>query len=638
MMKRISIFATVIAINFIYLTPRASASWLGDALGAVSNIGAIANSAIVSLVVYLVNIVIGTIANIFIYLAINLVNWSIEMNSTLANGSSFANFGWGITLNIAYFLLVIGIIIIAFGTMLRQNWGLKFLPTLIIIALLINLSYFIATELIVIADNITKVFLNTADAPLEFTRLADFFTTGITGDINKIATSGKIPTDISAAIGTAGSSTATLASPFIAIAFSIIAILTLLAIAVTFFIRYIYLTILLILLPVALALSILPIKLAGGDSWQEWKDSFFKWLLFGPVMAFFIYLAFALLKYPPTATGSTTIGTKLGDYLSIIGILLGGLFMAKSFGVAGAGIVQAGVNFTMGRVQQWAQRRGKNASDRAEQLRKQGDFAKAKRAEFAASMFNGRFGMTFAAQKVKDVLPKTWGGKADDAAKPISISTKAKDENWSPMKVNENIKRLAKDPTNEDFKDLVTYALKEGVLENPKSYLTLNIKEDLNKFGREKVYENIEKAAVGTIESFKQMQASIDEGTKAMNGNTIDIESIKKAQASIDDAAKAIKENIFDKVKPDKNFEKNVGIANVYAGNDEVHKETVTKALLMASPEIIGATIKAVAAKDKDKFRTMFNKAYEEYGAKGKLDTRVAEKFSKAPGFKKLFD
>lgn len=596
MMKRIGIFAGVVFIALTYPIHHASAEWY-DFLG----INNITENALTNIFTYLINFFIGGIAKILLWIGIEFVKWSIEINHTIAVKSSFASFGWGITLNLANFLIVIGIVVIAFGTMFRREWGMKLLPKLIIIALLINFSYFIAVELITVADKITIAFLDTTNASDQWTKFAEFFAVSADGvGWNFAEISGKI-----------GEGIVNLASPLVAIAFTYVAFLSLCALAVAFLIRYVIITILLILLPVALVMSIFPVTVGAMNVWQKWKDEFIKWLLFGPIMAFFIYLAFALLKHPPTTTSGfiTVAGRDMGNYIALIGILLGGLFMAKKLGVAGTGIVQAGVNFAGSKFQQLTQKRAIMARSRAEQWEKQGEKGKAFRAKLIGGMYKG---MTYGTQQAKGALLQTWGGKAEETPKLASISQKIKDENWSDLKINKEFARLSKNPDDPDFHDLVAYGLKEGKVENPRDYLTEDIERGLIRAGKDNIYKDIEKAAVGTRTSFQQMQTDTDAAAQTMK-------------------------DVFGKVKVDKNFGKNVGVAKVFEGDDAAHQETVAKWLVMHSPEAISESIKLVRPQDKAKFIKTFENVYLNYSYQGKVDPRV-EKFTGTPGYKKLFE
>ena len=320
--------------------------WLSGVFGSIFSIGAIAGSAITDGIVNIINLVIGVIAKVLVLLAVALIKWGIDINHTLVNGNGFAHYGWGITLGLSNLLIVIAVIVIAFGTMLRQSWGLKSLPRLVIVAILINFSYFIATQLLNIADGITIAFLNAANASVNWDTLASFFTTNINIDWTTLSPS--------AAAGIAAGTFATALSPLLAIAFTLLAFVSLIAVAVTFFVRYIAVTLLLILLPIALTTSLFSIKIGKGNAWEQWTSEFIKWLSFGPIMTFFIFLAFAVVNYPPPATPSFT--AQMGSYIVVLGILIAGLTISNSMGITAAGTALAYAN----KGRDWAKSRAKS--------------------------------------------------------------------------------------------------------------------------------------------------------------------------------------------------------------------------------------------------------------------------------------
>ncbi len=631
--KKIHIFVGIILAILIYPIPYASAfnwnplSWPGGLLK-------IASGTLLDGVLFIINGVIGIIVGAGIWLSVGLVEWAIAINQTITTVSAgkeegFAHFGWGITLNFANLLFVIAVVVIAFGTMFRRAWGMKLLPKLIGIALLVNFSFFIATELITISNKITNVFLPSDILTSRLGSFATFFTSD-TSD-------GLLGVDWSASVGsTIGSDASKIFSPIFAIVFGFVAILTLISIAAVFFIRYVSLTILLILLPVALGMSLLPITVGKINAWQEWKNNFLKWLIFGPAVAFFIYLAFSLLDYiPATPTGGfvQTAGGSLGNYLALIGILLGGLMVANKMGIAGAGVLQAGVNFAGGRLQKLAQKRGAIAGNRAEEYRKQGEFGKAKRAEFTASMYKGKYGLTFGTQKLKEGLVKPSGGKAEELPKLISASQRAKAEGWGDFKIEEKIKKLSKNPENPEYADLLGYAIKEGKLKNANDYLTPQIKDSLNRSGKGKLYKELELYAMNTIESLEALAAgNINEAARIVQKEILALVKpgdIKKLKLS----------TIFS--QPNRNnfntqeaYDEAVNKANVKA-------KLITRALILDSPEKIQAAFMSLApGEEKIAFNTERENMLSEArlaGATSVIPKRVNEYLTSSPA-KKLFE
>ncbi|MBT9151743.1 MAG: hypothetical protein DDT40_01939 [candidate division WS2 bacterium] len=244
---------------------------------------------------------------------------------------------------------------------------------------------------------------------------------------------------------------------------------------------------------------------------------------------------------------------------------MGGLITADKLGIAGAGMVQSGVNYAGGKFQQWAQKKRAISTSRAEQLRKEGKIGEARRAEFAGHMFTG---MTLAAQKFKEVIPETTGGKAKETPKLILASKKAKDENWSDFKIKENLDKLRKRPNDPDYADLLAYALKEDKLDPKLAGNMLDdkrVKRGLELNQRGDLYKKLEQLDMNTTESRKAM-----------------------VEGRIDDARKIIFERFKDD-KIDKDFGKN--IANVYKRGDAAQMKIITEMLLKISPEAIKAPL-----------------------------------------------
>ncbi|HUY69590.1 MAG TPA: hypothetical protein VMU70_01025 [Candidatus Tyrphobacter sp.] len=296
------------------------------------------------LVVAVLSFVIYPLSWFVLNVASLLVTWSVQLNETISSTGSLAQFGFKTALQFADLLLVVAVIVIAFGIMFKQPFGKKMLPRLIIIAVLLNFSYFFATLIIEIADKLMAGFLSAADAQKSWASFVGMFS----------SSNNPITPDI---LSTAGSNAVALLSPVASIIFTFIAFFTLAGIAVMYFIRYIVLTILITLLPLALVLYVLPIKIGKGSAWDRWVNEFTRWVTFGPVMAFFIWFAFSLLKYEPAAPQGGFINvfsSGIGNYIVIIGFLMGGLMIANELGIQGAKSVNGAVKSSS----KWAQKRG----------------------------------------------------------------------------------------------------------------------------------------------------------------------------------------------------------------------------------------------------------------------------------------
>jgi len=137
--------------------------------------------------------------------------------------------------------------------------------------------------------------------------------------------------------------------------FTFLAALTLLAISIMLLIRYVYLTILLILSPIVWLLWIFP---ATQQHWKKWWSEFLRWTFFAPIMLFFVFLTLAVINQypemllqsakgiPANNVGNVSVERQpfaidmafIGQLVAILGLLMGGLIAANSMGIAGANI------------------------------------------------------------------------------------------------------------------------------------------------------------------------------------------------------------------------------------------------------------------------------------------------------------
>ena len=136
--------------------------------------------------------------------------------------------------------------------------------------------------------------------------------------------------------------------------FVFLGVFTLLTVATLMFMRYIALSILLILFPFTWLGWIFP-KISGlGNIWKSWWKEFIRWLLFGPISLFFVYLAVQaavsrekLIPLGADRLGKGTLATisaSIGDMAVVIGLMIGGVIVANKMGVKGAGLFYGGLN------------------------------------------------------------------------------------------------------------------------------------------------------------------------------------------------------------------------------------------------------------------------------------------------------
>jgi len=172
--------------------------------------------------------------------------------------------------------------------------------------------------------------------------------------------------------------------------FTFLAALTLLAISIMLLIRYVYLTILLILSPIVWLLWIFP---ATQQHWKKWWSEFLRWTFFAPIMLFFVFLTLAVINQypemllqsakgiPANNVGNVSVERQpfaidmafIGQLVAILGLLMGGLIAANSMGIAGANIAMNLAKRAGKGVGAWAGRKGLGEYSRLAGAAKWGD-------------------------------------------------------------------------------------------------------------------------------------------------------------------------------------------------------------------------------------------------------------------------
>lgn len=349
---------------------------------------------VVGFAVFIINYFISIILGV----VINLEAWFVEivlaMNDQILK-SEFVQAGYQISLAVANLIFVAGLIVIAIATILRrESYSIKqVLWKLILMAVLVNFGLSLAGVLIQISSNFSWYFLNSINpgggtGESQYGSFAKaiagaftpqrFFITNITerGEAqtasNRDVTGPITQQDQQKIAGLFGSSIAKILTPivslFFTIAFLTVIIITLGALVVMLINRYIVISLLLILLPLAWALWIFP---HTSSYWREWWNRFIRWTFFAPIVLFFLYLCLLTLKATPGGEGDRP-GVTLqnvnftfdrtgplsgleafgGSFLMnlmvpilnaivMTGCIMGGLFAANKLGIEGADKAEA---------------------------------------------------------------------------------------------------------------------------------------------------------------------------------------------------------------------------------------------------------------------------------------------------------
>jgi hypothetical protein len=294
--------------------------------GPVCELGLNIVDTLICLITNFLKDVMAWIFNLFIGLASALIVFALEINKSLYEPTGLARAGFDFSLQFVNVFFVIGLIAIGFGAIFgSKKFGLNLLSKFLILVLLINLSFFFVSVIVKAADAITTVFV--ADpSQIKLNIIGPDMFTSYSSNAGVLVTSQSIRS---------------VASTIAFIIFGSIAVFTMIAIAVMLAVRYVYLTLLFILLPFALFLMIFPIKVGNeGNAWSKWTNEFVRWVIFAPLMGFFIFFTFNLIssgRYLPsasTATGLSNILPQIGDSIVLVGLLMGGLYIANSLGIA----------------------------------------------------------------------------------------------------------------------------------------------------------------------------------------------------------------------------------------------------------------------------------------------------------------
>ena len=332
---------------------------------------------VISKISYAISYLIGLIGGLFFTLAGWLVDWALRTNAIVAQ-TPVVTVGWGITRDLANLGFVIVILIIAFATALRiEKYGMKqTLSKLIIIALLINFSLTIAGVFLDFAGVITNFFISKASlSPMAFAgALAAAF------NPQKLLEAQDAETKIGGISGFGTGMIAAILNVFFAAFFTIVATIAMFALGIMLFIRFITLTILLVLMPLAWLCYALP---ATSKYWGEWWQKFVRWVIFAPVTSFFIYLAVLVTATKSESTSplsATALGNDpatisaggvnlsdvlvggiagtIGQMIAVIGLLIGGLIAANSLGIAGAKAATGAAQGASKALGGWMERKG----------------------------------------------------------------------------------------------------------------------------------------------------------------------------------------------------------------------------------------------------------------------------------------
>jgi len=309
---------------------------------------------------------IGALALLLISIEGGIIYFETEILMALMSYNGFVvspavNIGWTLMRDISNLFFVLILLVIAIGTILHiESYNFKrLLPKVIIMAVLINFSRTICGLIIDFAQVIMMTFA------------AAFAGIGGAGNLYKVLQIDKIiqaaqpAAEVAAGGPTAGTAYQdkpielweVAASAVLAVILLLIAIIVILVILVVIILRVVMLWLLVVLSPLAYIMAAFP---QGQRYAQQWWQEFSKYVIIGPVLAFFLWLTFAIasgqggidtkeMGLDPAKVGQGTeeknpsFLTAIGEsqvmlqFIIAIGMLMGGLMITQQMGVAGSG-------------------------------------------------------------------------------------------------------------------------------------------------------------------------------------------------------------------------------------------------------------------------------------------------------------
>ena len=320
-------------------------------------------------VVKAVMVLLLTIVGLVITLMSAIIDFLINLSQNMV-GSDLVRDGFRVTLGVANLGFVLAIIVIAFATILRiEGYEMKkTLSKLVIAAVLVNFSLGIAGVFIDFTNVFATFFIEKANPGVGGALSGSFeFGKEMMNALN-VQKLIDVKSQVAAQVGTANTLGfqdlaaffadiyTNVLSLFLALAFSVITLIVFAALGVMLVVRYVYLTILLILMPLAWLFWIVPDL---SHLWKKWWDKFLQWTFFLPAVTFFLYLAmlssrgidtvvtdWTLNEMQNKPTGATVAieasvlqknaaAGLLGIFVKL-GLFMGALLAGQAMGIAGA--------------------------------------------------------------------------------------------------------------------------------------------------------------------------------------------------------------------------------------------------------------------------------------------------------------
>ncbi|MDP3947418.1 MAG: hypothetical protein Q8Q41_01850 [bacterium] len=318
---------------------------------------------------------IGLFASTLVWIAGWIISFGVDLNNNiLAPENAVVGVGWSISRDLANLGFVLVIIFIAFATILRfESYGVKkTLFNLIVAALLVNFSLVIAGVILDFAGVISNFFIS---------KISDQGWIGLSTQITAgFAPQAFLQTDSTAwekikavlSLGTLSGQLNLVIGVSFATLLTFIVALTLLTLAAMFMARYVILSLLLAVAPLAWLFWTWP---GLEQHWKTWWAEFIRWVFFMPSATFFLYLALTVAVKrgeflgkladeikssavtPENVTAVAGLPEQFGQAAAVIGLAIGGLMLSYKVG----GMFSVAASMTGGWVAEKLQAGGKGA-------------------------------------------------------------------------------------------------------------------------------------------------------------------------------------------------------------------------------------------------------------------------------------
>jgi hypothetical protein len=468
------------------------------------------------------------IGGIIVTLSVGLINILIAMSSEVAS-SLLVQTGFTISLSIANLGFVLAIIFIGFGTMLRlhEYEMKKSIRNLIFAAVLVNFSFAITGVILDFTNILASFFIAKIGGGDGFFTSVNNFAANIASalhiqNLTNVRSFTQDAVGLGGAIDFAMSYLPNMLSIFLAVVFTILSAIVMFGIGLMLLVRYLYLTILLILMPLAWLCLAIP---ELSKYWQEWWHKFLQWTFFLPAVTFFLYLALfganslgekiGTLKdvfADPALAVDAKIAQKNGligflDTIIVLGLLTSALIAAQKLGIEGAGVAMQAADkvkgWAVGQVTSRVKVRatgltrtqlGQNVASRLQQFSagaaaKGTDFTIWKPKTYKKAGWAGVGAITKPARELGYATESGIGVKQGEN---LVKEAEANQKGFSPSQL------AARIPDMQDHEKVAAFAklMKDknlDIVPNLATYMKGNLAEIFKAYGKEKEYKDLEK-------------------------------------------------------------------------------------------------------------------------------------------------